>query len=84
MHGTLAASATSESMGDDRKPEHLFRGGDHQGLAGLVTFGHPALYGDKGEGRDGDGDHMCHPLGKINNHSLARMIFRFNLALGKD
>ena len=65
MHGTVTASATSESMmGEDRKPEHLFRGADHQALAGLVTFGHPGLYGDKGEGRDGDADHLCHPLGR--------------------
>ena len=72
MHGTVATSATSDSMGDDRKPEHLFRGGDHhQGLAGLVTFGHPGLYGDKGEVRDGDGDHLCHPLGKGIKHNFS-------------
>ena len=62
MHGTVPASAKCEGMGDDRKPEHLFRGSDPQSLAGLVTFGHPALHGEKGEGREGD--HMCHSLGK--------------------
>ena len=64
MHGTVAASAKCEGMGDDRKPEHLFRGSDPQSLAELVTFGHPSLYGEKGEGREGDQDHMCHSLGK--------------------
>ena len=58
MHGPVPASANTESMGDDRKPEHLFRSGDP-----LVTFGHPALYGDKGDGRDVDQDHF-HSLGK--------------------
>ena len=65
MHGTVPASAKTRGMGEDRKPENLFRGSDPQSLAGLVTFGHPALYGEKVEGREGEQDHMCHSLGKI-------------------
>ena len=64
MHGTVVAPAKSEGMGDDRKPEHLFRWSDSQSQAGLVTFGHQSLYGEKREGREGDQDHMCHSLGK--------------------
>ena len=62
MHGTVAASAKGDHLGEDRKPEHMFRGSEQQNLA---IFGHPALYGDKvGDGRDGDHDLMCHNLGK--------------------
>ena len=64
MHGKVVAPAKSEGMGDDRKSDHLFRGSDPQSLAGLVTFGHPALYGERGAGREGDQDHMSHSLGK--------------------
>ena len=70
MHGTVPASGKSDALqtmqglqSEDRKGEHLFRGGQNhpeaQNLAGLVNFSHPGL-----DSRDAEQDIMCHALGK--------------------